>query len=274
MVLLMSRPHKHPRTGIYWFRKRVPADLVSVVGRNEVTQSLNTRDPAEAKRRYADVLREHEARWENLRRGERNLTEREAHGLASDFYERWIVLHKDDPSSELLWHPEHYSALWTFIPLHEEQAEPGKPGTRPIENIFVPAMRRFCLEQADNALEHFGFEASYWNRLVVAKAIATATQRAHFVLKRQSEGVFDPGDEPALPAAQPAGSNQKFAPAAAPGTAPLTPNVKRGAITLTGLVESWWREAQAAGRKPSTYESYRNTFANLVRFSSMMMPRG
>ena len=29
--------------------------------------------------------------------------------------------------------------------------------------------------------------------------------------------------------------------------------------SLTGLVEDWWREAAAAGRKASTYESYRNT---------------
>jgi integrase len=34
--------------------------------------------------------------------------------------------------------------------------------------------------------------------------------------------------------------------------------------SLTGLVEDWWKEAKAAGRKPSTYESYRNTMAKLV----------
>ena len=30
------------------------------------------------------------------------------------------------------------------------------------------------------------------------------------------------------------------------------------------LVEDWWKEAKAAGRKPSTYESYRNTMSKLV----------
>ncbi len=34
--------------------------------------------------------------------------------------------------------------------------------------------------------------------------------------------------------------------------------------SLTELVEDWWKEAKAAGRKPSTYESYRNTMAKLV----------
>jgi hypothetical protein len=35
---------------------------------------------------------------------------------------------------------------------------------------------------------------------------------------------------------------------------------------LSGLLAGWWREAQATGRKPSTYESYRNTVAGLTKF--------
>jgi Phage integrase, N-terminal SAM-like domain len=35
---------------------------------------------------------------------------------------------------------------------------------------------------------------------------------------------------------------------------------------LSGLLAGWWREAQATGRKPSTYESYRNTVTGLTRF--------
>ena len=37
-------------------------------------------------------------------------------------------------------------------------------------------------------------------------------------------------------------------------------------MTLTGILDGWWREAQATGRKPSTHESYRNTVAGLVAF--------
>jgi site-specific recombinase XerD len=36
--------------------------------------------------------------------------------------------------------------------------------------------------------------------------------------------------------------------------------------TLTAILEGWWTEAKAAGRKPSTRESYRNTIANLTGF--------
>lgn len=43
---------------------------------------------------------------------------------------------------------------------------------------------------------------------------------------------------------------------------------KRGVSknSLTGLVEDWWKEAKRAGRKQSTYESYRNSMARLVTF--------
>jgi integrase len=37
-------------------------------------------------------------------------------------------------------------------------------------------------------------------------------------------------------------------------------------VTLTGILEGWWTEAKATGRKPSTHESYKNTVAGLVTF--------
>ena len=39
-----------------------------------------------------------------------------------------------------------------------------------------------------------------------------------------------------------------------------------GSSTLTGILDGWWREAQATGRKPSTLESYSSTMAALVAF--------
>jgi hypothetical protein len=49
MVLAMSRPVKHPKTGIYYFRKAVPEDLRALVGKREEKISLGTKNPAEAK---------------------------------------------------------------------------------------------------------------------------------------------------------------------------------------------------------------------------------
>lgn len=32
MAFRMATPWKHPKTGVYWFRKRVPDDLRAAVG--------------------------------------------------------------------------------------------------------------------------------------------------------------------------------------------------------------------------------------------------
>ncbi len=40
---------KHPKTGVYQFRKRIPKELVAIFGRNEIKKSLSTKNPAEAK---------------------------------------------------------------------------------------------------------------------------------------------------------------------------------------------------------------------------------
>ena len=45
MVLPMSRPQKNARSNVYYFRQRVPADLVDIFVRNEVSRSLGTKDP-------------------------------------------------------------------------------------------------------------------------------------------------------------------------------------------------------------------------------------
>ncbi|MGE5387637.1 MAG: DUF6538 domain-containing protein, partial [Hyphomicrobiales bacterium] len=78
MALAMARPWKHPKTGIYWLRKRVPDELRSLLGKREEKRSLGTRDPEQAKRRHAQALAELEDRWANLQAGPTTLTEREA----------------------------------------------------------------------------------------------------------------------------------------------------------------------------------------------------
>jgi len=42
MALPMSSPHRHPRTGVYKFRKRVPERLRGLLARSEITISLGT----------------------------------------------------------------------------------------------------------------------------------------------------------------------------------------------------------------------------------------
>lgn len=69
MVLRLNRPTKHPKTGSYWLRKRVPNDMQ--VDWAIVTKSLDTRDPEQAKRRNAEARADLEARLDRLRSGPR-----------------------------------------------------------------------------------------------------------------------------------------------------------------------------------------------------------
>jgi hypothetical protein len=82
MPLLMVRPWKHPKTGVYWFRRGVPADLQPRVGKREELRTLKTKDPVEARRLFAEVLLEVEERWANLRRPPRRLYPEEIAALA------------------------------------------------------------------------------------------------------------------------------------------------------------------------------------------------
>lgn len=41
MILAMSRPWKHPKSGVYWLRKRVPDDLLMLVSKRGETHVGN-----------------------------------------------------------------------------------------------------------------------------------------------------------------------------------------------------------------------------------------
>jgi integrase len=51
-----------------------------------------------------------------------------------------------------------------------------------------------------------------------------------------------------------------------PAPAPSGATAIAASVTLTGILDGWWTEAKATGRKRSTHESYRNTVVGLVAF--------
>ncbi|MHC2086172.1 DUF6538 domain-containing protein [Methylobacterium sp. CM6244] len=86
----MSRPWPHPKTGVFWFRKRVPKDLLALVGKREEKASLGTKEVGEAKRRHAAHAALVEARWANLRSGVQQLNMLEVHAIAGEFYDNLV----------------------------------------------------------------------------------------------------------------------------------------------------------------------------------------
>jgi integrase len=98
------------------------------------------------------------------------------------------------------------------------------------------------------------------------KAIARAIESRGLVswLERQHHTPLNPGQRKGLMEAVEAILLQNDQPKSAEADQP-----RSGAqcvLPLTGILDGWWREAAATGRKPSTRESYGNTVAGLVAF--------
>ena len=263
----MSQPWLHPKTGVFWFRRVVPKDLFTLVGKHEELASLRTKDPAEARVRYAKHSAEVEARWANLRAGARKLTEREAHSLAATAYHEWLTLHRDDPSFQLGWHAELYATLWTAGPLPEIEAQPGMPGALPITNVFSRSMRQRCFDEAERILARHGLIVDEWDRWKLAKAVGAALQSASLTLCRAAQGEIVLDDSLARAPVEIANGHVGISSNVLPAPSRL-PTQRGGArpLSLTDLFKAWWQEAKAAGRKPSTHESYEKTVRYLVAF--------
>ena len=199
MVLAMSRPWKHPATGIYWLRKRVPDDLRAAVGKREEKFSLKTRDPVEAKRLHAQALIEIEQRWSNLRAPISKLDNSELHRISITIYERCLELGEvprvnwDIEIGENLW--ERGATDYGKFNFEKPIIPPG-PGRSYIQSSTPDvSIKRFWLEQwcqdrADELISANGLNVDNEDRLKIAKAISTGAQRAAQALKRRAKGDF------------------------------------------------------------------------------------
>lgn len=194
MALAMARPWKHPKTGIFWLRKRIPDDLRPLLGKREEKQSLGTRDPNEAKRVHARALAELGERWANLRSGPRALSEREAHELVAPAYEWWVNAHRDNPSDQKIWKSEHFGELWQY---HDASKYTGLPfaeqNRRMDEDGYLDliTMEAFCREKADELLIQRGLKVDALSRQKIERAFGAAIQRASLTLAKLASGQRD-----------------------------------------------------------------------------------
>jgi integrase len=106
MALRMATPYRHPKTGTFWFRKAVPERLRAALGKKLHQETLNTKDPAEAKIRFLDVAARVEAHWAKLSSPDPRLSREQLLGLTREFYEWRVAKHKDDPGAASRWRAE------------------------------------------------------------------------------------------------------------------------------------------------------------------------
>lgn len=185
----MTRPVRHPKTGVYWFRKRVPAALVPLVGKREERRSLATKDPQEAKRACARVGAEVDRRWASLRRGAANLDHREAHALAGEVYHDIVGRNEREPGSAWGWSLEADQQARLQARYGDPQAE------LDLAELLAP--------EINGVLDARGIAVDdvTWERL--KRAVGDAMLQAHQHLAKRARGDFRPDpDADRFPAAE------------------------------------------------------------------------
>ena len=171
MVLAMSRPSKHPATGIYQFRKAVPLELRALVGKSEVKVSLRTRDVTEAKRLHAEMTVKVAREWQLLNAPDTELSHKQISALAGQAYREIVEPLGDDPGSPETW-------------LH-------------VERLTNEARTAGKLEQwiggiIDPILASNGLKVGTYSRTRLIEATDAAIVRASQQLHRYASGDYSP----------------------------------------------------------------------------------
>lgn len=193
----MSRPFRHPETGIYWFRKRVPDALRPVVGKREHKESLRTRDPTEAKEVHARVAAEVEARWRQLAAGVQTLTQRQAEAIAGEIYHDLVAENQENPG----WVEKRPAGLLALV-LEQHGQRKGEVriypmGMDPEKSSAMLAKWHERREQekarrVDDWLTAKGLLLTPEGRQMLGEAVDRAVLQAREHLHRMSKGDYRP----------------------------------------------------------------------------------
>ncbi len=95
----MPSPTKHPDSGIYYFRVRVPAEIKAPLGKRTIKESLHTKDAAEARVRFTERYARANRDWAAQRAGPKRLTLRQIVALAGTRYRDNVAILGDDPGN-------------------------------------------------------------------------------------------------------------------------------------------------------------------------------
>ena len=125
----------------------------------------------------------------------------------------------------------------------------------------VMKMEEWCFQRADELSDVHDWKLDEASRLRLAKALAAATQRASLTLAKVARGEVDPAV-----LVEAVGTSAPKGPTATATQPVHKPQQVGDPISLRNLLEGWWTEAKAGGRKRSTYESYRNMFEGFAAF--------
>lgn len=278
MLFRLVRPVKRNDSSVPQFVQRIPADVRHLaVGRTLVVPlgaetvrvaitptmgsvrfSLRTREPSEVKARQGQAAAALETFFDALRKGRAvELDHRQATALAGDLYRAWA-----DGAADRTISVTHTPQGWV-----RDRSTPEEEGAG-----FKAAMAK--LDAVAESGELADLEVSLGplvDRLLLRRGIASVDAGTRPLLldafakalwdafenrKRNAEGDYSPDPK--------AGRFPTWQQPGKPEPTKAAPSTEK--TSLRGLIEDWWKEAKAAGRKPSTYESYSNTADALTAF--------
>jgi integrase len=215
-----------------------------------------------------------ETAWQGLRQAERRqgerdaplfFTNRDAHALAGDLYRAWAA---GQCEQDLAITYDPLSRTWRVERLKElSPAETEAAFATAVCRLTEAIEREDDLEQALGPvldrllLSRVIGEVDPECRPVLLQAFAMALRDAFEHRQRNARGDFTPDPKAARFPSWSAPSASL-----ASGAAPVSEARSAVKVSLKGLVEQWWQEAKAAGRKPNTYEAYRKTIAIFTAF--------
>lgn len=201
MVLPMPSPYKHPDTGVYWLKQRVPARLVAVARGKMVTVtvdevpcvvkvgeylkvSLRTKDAAEAKRRGYETEGEFSRVWLSFEHGPVPLTLKQITALAGEMYHTIRSVLEDDPDEAAQWAQRRRD--WDAIEAHRK--------TSPAANLMIgtPSLEARLGSWVDGALAAKQLRVDEKTRQRCLAEFDRAAGDLALLLERRGKGDFGP----------------------------------------------------------------------------------
>ncbi len=282
MLFRLVQPVKRSGSSKGQFQKRIPEDLRErIAGRKLVVPiggelvsmtvpakaasirfSLRTSDPSEIKIRHAEALAHLEGIFRSLRESRPlKLTRAQAASLSGDFYRNWadaeaekrsrtIVVEVDENGARVVDELDEGEAAGFEVAVQRFRNLKDKGEASEIERTLGPIIDRLLTVKGIP-------EVDQPSRVMLLEAFLEAAIDAMEARRRQAG--YDFSDDPRA---------KRFPDWECVKPARPSPEAPKatGKASLTGLVEDWWKEAKAAGRKPSTYESYSHTMKAFVAF--------
>jgi hypothetical protein len=237
MPLAMTRPYPHPKTGVYWLRKVVPAALRAAVGKRELVQSLGTKSPREAK--ALAVLTRFDAIFAAARNGGSPLTRQAVMGLCGEWYTAECARAGENPGSVADWELE--------LECLSDQLEETGPKDSPDEWRHKLRLKPADHDQAAALLRQHGYTADPASVREMAEVLFWTRRDLARLMLRRARGDWSPDRTlakfPELPSRK-------------------SPEPPATGITFGALIAAWAVESGTQGKV--LYDRER-TAANLAR---------